>query len=210
MQDKKTRTIWRLFYNTDFPLSAIGEEEKVAIRAKLLSTLCEPVQPIALQAAVLCGKVARFDVPREWPQLLPALLTAVQQSDPAAGGDLPQHRALLVLHHVIKALSSKRLAADRRVFHDMTEELLPYVLHIWEAHHSALVQGAARGAEGQAAVALEKATLAVKVIRKAIVHGIRRPHENQNAMVFLGNLHEQTRVCLRLSKIFHLIVVRRH
>ena len=207
MQDIKNQDYLETLLS-DFPLSAIGEEEKVAIRAKLLSTLCEPVQPIALQAAVLCGKVARFDVPREWPQLLPALLTAVQQSDPAAG-DLPQHRALLVLHHVIKALSSKRLAADRRVFHDMTEELLPYVLHIWEAHHSALMQGAARGAEGQAAVALEKATLAVKVIRKAIVHGIRRPHENQNAMVFLGNLHEQTRVCLRLSKIFHLIDVRR-
>ena len=48
------------------------------------------------------GKIARFDVPKDWPELLPALVQAVQVQD-----SLIQHRALLVLHHTIKALASK-------------------------------------------------------------------------------------------------------
>ena len=74
-------------------------------------------------------------MPREWPELLPCLLEAVQSSS-----DVVQHRSLLVLHHTIKALSSKRLAADRRIFHDMIQQLLPYVLTIWETHHRTMVQ----------------------------------------------------------------------
>ena len=49
------------------------------------------------------GKIARFDVPKDWPELLPALVQAVQVQD-----SLIQHRALLVLHHTIKALASKQ------------------------------------------------------------------------------------------------------
>ena len=83
--------------------SAISEAEKVDIRSKLLQNFgCEPVPMIALQAAVAIGKIARFDVPKDWPELLPALVQAVQAQD-----SLIQHRALLVLHHTIKALASK-------------------------------------------------------------------------------------------------------
>ena len=39
--------------------SAIAEPEKEAIRAKLLQSFGEPVQPVALQIAVLIGKAAR-------------------------------------------------------------------------------------------------------------------------------------------------------
>ena len=73
------------------------------IRSKLLQNFgSEPVYQIALQAAVAIGKIARFDVPKDWPELLPALVQAVQVQD-----SLIQHRALLVLHHTIKALASK-------------------------------------------------------------------------------------------------------
>ncbi len=67
---------------------------------------------------------------------MPSLLEALQRSD----SDLIQHRALLVLHHTVKALASKKLVADRRVFHDMVNELLPYVLRIWQAHHNDFMQ----------------------------------------------------------------------
>ena len=84
--------------------SAIGDGEKVEIRRLMLQSFgSEPVYQIALQAAVSIGKIARYDVPKDWPELLPALVQAVQVVDP-----LIQQRALLVLHHVIKALASKR------------------------------------------------------------------------------------------------------
>ena len=84
--------------------SAIGDGEKAEIRRNILQSFgSEPVYQIALQAAVSIGKIARYDVPKDWPELLPALVQAVQAEDA-----LIQHRALLVLHHVIKALASKR------------------------------------------------------------------------------------------------------
>ena len=84
--------------------NAIGDGEKIEIRRLMLQSFgSEPVYQIALQAAVSIGKIARYDVPKDWPELLPALVQAVQVVDP-----LIQQRALLVLHHVIKALASKR------------------------------------------------------------------------------------------------------
>ena len=78
---------------------------------------------------------SRYDVPRDWPELLPALLTGIQSED-----SVSQHRALLLLHHTVKALSTKRLVVDRKVFHDLIEELLPYLLQIWTVHHGHVVQ----------------------------------------------------------------------
>ena len=94
-----------IIYNSfNFFFSAIGDGEKVEIRRLMLQSFgSEPVYQIALQAAVSIGKIARYDVPKDWPELLPALVQAVQVVDP-----LIQQRALLVLHHVIKALASKR------------------------------------------------------------------------------------------------------
>lgn len=66
---------------------------------------------VATQLAVLIAKIARVDCPREWPNLLPSLFEAVKSND-----DVVRHRSLLTLHHVIKQLASKRLAADRRTF----------------------------------------------------------------------------------------------
>ena len=75
----------------------------------------EPVPQIATQLAVLIGKLARMDCPGQWPELLPSLFEAVMSKD-----DLIRHRTLLTLHHVMKQLSSKRLAHDRRTFQVIT------------------------------------------------------------------------------------------
>ena len=58
--------------------NAISEEEKAGLRAGLVKTISEPVNQIAVQLAVTVAKAARYDVPREWPELLPALSDAVQ------------------------------------------------------------------------------------------------------------------------------------
>jgi len=177
--------------------NAIGDGEKIEIRRLMLQSFgSEPVYQIALQAAVSIGKIARYDVPKDWPELLPALVQAVQVVDP-----LIQQRALLVLHHVIKALASKRLAADRRVFHDMIEELLPYVLPIWQLYHGQVVQIFSNGSqtfadESQVTPIIEKSVLVLKVIRKAVVHGLRKPCENEHAMLLLKTLIEQIRIVL--------------
>ena len=52
-----------------------------------------------------------MDYPRYWPGLVDDLLAVLR------GGDaLRRRRGYLVLHHVLKELSSKRLASDQRTF----------------------------------------------------------------------------------------------
>ena len=114
--------------------NAIKDEEKWEIRSNLLQLYVEPVFPIALQLAVIVGKVSRFDVPKEWPELFPMLQAGIQNTEP-----MVQHRSLLVLYHVNKILASKRLGHDRRVFHELTEQLLPFLLPIWRTHHTHLI-----------------------------------------------------------------------
>lgn len=69
---------------------------------------------IAVQVAVTFAKVARCDYPRNWPGLLGDLAGRVR--GPGGPGALPARRAFLVLHHILKELSSRRLMADQRTF----------------------------------------------------------------------------------------------
>ena len=69
---------------------------------------------MATQIAVLIGKIARYDCPRSWPQLVPTLLAAVRTNDA-----LCQQRALLTFYHVAKVLASKRLMHDRKLFEEV-------------------------------------------------------------------------------------------
>ena len=70
----------------------------------MLKALLEPNNLLAAQQAVLIGKIARKDVPHDWPLLVPQLAKMVKD-----GNQLQQQRALLILYRVMKALASKRL-----------------------------------------------------------------------------------------------------
>lgn len=62
---------------------------------------------------MVMGKVARFDCPAHWPALVPTLLAAVRAND-----SFTQQRSLAALQAIVKAMASKRLAADRRLFEE--------------------------------------------------------------------------------------------
>lgn len=75
----------------------------------------------------MVAKVARFDFPSQWPSLFSDLLAGLEPNAAAAataggGGSaagpslLLVRRTYFVLHHVLKELSSKRLAADQKAF----------------------------------------------------------------------------------------------
>ena len=71
-----------------------------------------------MQIALVYAKVARNDYPREWPSLFHDLLSNLDAAASMAGssGTLMVRRVYLVLHHVLKELSSKRLVADQKNF----------------------------------------------------------------------------------------------
>jgi len=79
---------------------------------KRMSTdmLCWCMQ-FAVQIAVVFAKIARSDYPRQWESLF-LDLTALMRD----GSTLRVRRVYLVLHHILKELSTKRLAADQKNF----------------------------------------------------------------------------------------------
>jgi hypothetical protein len=103
--------------------------------------------------SVLIAKIARLDCPHTWPELLPCLLNAVKAED-----TLVQDRALLTLHHVIKALASKRLACDRKVFEQLTGDLLEFTHEMFNAHMRAFQTCASN----ESCLWLDKAILSLK------------------------------------------------
>jgi hypothetical protein len=81
-----------------------------------------PHAQIAVQVALMVAKAARFDFPQHWPRLFEDLLSGLgeqqpqQQQQQQQQGVLRVRRTYFVLHHVLKELSSKRLAADQKAF----------------------------------------------------------------------------------------------
>ena len=71
--------------------------------------------------------LCRYDCPYEWGELIPTLMNAIRSDD-----HVVQHRAILCLHHVVKSLSSKRLAGDRRMFQELCSTVFSYVYAFWD------------------------------------------------------------------------------
>ena len=72
-----------------------------------------------MQVAVVFAKVARVDYPRQWQSVFADLIALMQR-----GSTLTVRRVYLVLHHILKELSSKRLASDQKNFADVRDVLL--------------------------------------------------------------------------------------
>ncbi|NXG12148.1 IPO11 protein, partial [Sakesphorus luctuosus] len=174
---------------------ALSEEEKTTLRAGLITNFNEPVNQIATQISVLIAKVARVDCPRQWPELIPTLVESVKAQD-----DLQQHRALLTFYHVTKTLSSKRLAADRKLFYDLTSSIYSFACSLWNHHTDTFLQQICAGNDAAAANSLERTLLSLKVLRKLTVHGFVEPHWNTEVMGFLHAVFERLKQFLECSR----------
>ncbi|XP_071793887.1 importin-11-like [Asterias amurensis] len=173
--------------------NAIAEAEKVKIRGQLITNFQEPVGPIATQLAVLIGKVARVDCPRNWPELIPTLLTAIRKA-----GHLEQQRALLTYHHVIKTLAGKRLAPDKKLFQELTENTFSLLLELWNAHLDEFIHHAQMKDHHNMTILLELSTLALKVLRKQLVYGMLEPDKNASAMMLIELVFQRIRPILEI------------
>ena len=76
---------------------------------------------------------------------------------------------------------------------------------IWQMYNSQIVQiftcdGQFNVDEAQVTNYIEKAVLALKVIRKAIINGLKKPCENGNALAFIQSLIQQIRIVLPFRK----------
>ncbi|XP_011502354.1 PREDICTED: importin-11 isoform X2 [Ceratosolen solmsi marchali] len=176
----------------------IALDEKEFLRQALIAKFDEPVNQLAIQVAVLIAKIARFDCPKEWNSLVPTLLEVIRGNN-----SLAQHRALLTFHHVIKALASKRLIADRRIFQELTLNIFNFILDIWNNYTESFILLILSGANDHPLQeAIQKALLSLKILGKLIIHGFPKPSENQRAMLFLKMIFDRIRTILDCRKNF--------
>lgn len=166
----------------------IKAEEKETIKRALISSFNEPVPQVAVQVAVIISKIARLDCPQNWPELIPTLLEAVRVDN-----QLQQHRALLVLHHVIKALSTKRLRNDRQMFEDLTENVYSFILNLWDGFISLYFQSihGQTASVGVSVSYIEKALLTLKMLRKLTIYGFSQPYKSEHCMMFIKTVFQR-------------------
>ncbi|XP_058821977.1 importin-11 [Topomyia yanbarensis] len=161
--------------------NAIAPEEREEIKKILLLRFNEPVQQIAIQISVLIGNIARFDCPQEWVELVPTLVEVVQSNDL-----LVQHRGLLILLHVVKVLSSKRLQRDRNHFEDLTTKLYDFILNLWDGFTQLFYTNIRERASLELCTSnLEKAIISLRILKKLTIYGVYGPHLSPKCMMFI-------------------------
>ncbi|GBF94095.1 hypothetical protein Rsub_07082 [Raphidocelis subcapitata] len=160
---------WRPRYDS----RGISPEERAYMRQHVLDLISQDDSKIAVQVALVVAKIARSDYPREWPGLVSDLLGRAH-----GGSTLTVRRVYFVLHHVLKELSSKRLAADQRNFAEITKQLLDHVWAQWGSDLATILAGlpaALAAPSGAAAQPLllhfERWLLLLKILRRLIVFG---------------------------------------
>ena len=127
---------WRKTLSTREWLRVPEAERQAARGAALNLLLNHPSERVATQACLLVANVARFDVPRRWPELLGELLSSSRPGNSATR----RSRALKALKHVCRAMAGTRvasgpaaLALDQVATQEAILHLLPPIASDWRA-----------------------------------------------------------------------------
>lgn len=113
--------------------NSIKEEERQMLKSQFLTYLNEPELKIARQMSVILGKLARFELPLQWPDLISKLLQILQETSSKTTNtpnkitneqNLINSRCLMALHAIIKSLASKRLLNDRKIFEELAQNII--------------------------------------------------------------------------------------
>ncbi|KAI4302663.1 hypothetical protein MLD38_038384 [Melastoma candidum] len=156
---------------------AISNEEKVYLKQKLLAHLREENYQIAAMLTVLISKIARFDYPKEWPELFTILAQQLQSAD-----TLTSHRVFMIIFRTLKELSSKRLASDQRNFMKISSQFFDFSWHLWQSDIQTILQGFSSLAQShhtngseqhndELHLTCERWLLCLKIIRQLVVSG---------------------------------------
>ncbi|KAH6564693.1 hypothetical protein BASA62_007741 [Batrachochytrium salamandrivorans] len=177
--------------------NCIQPDEKAKIRQRQLSNMNEPIRKLAVQQAVVTSKIARSDFPGDWPDLLHILVPLVR-----ASFDVPQpldddikntqHNALYTLHHVVKMLCSKTLPQSRRLLYQLAPDIFSFVSSVFydrvNLFFSMSQQVNMSDPAHQSDDLLPVARVALKCLRRLIVHGFTEPDKLPNVIEFVGSL----------------------
>jgi hypothetical protein len=185
--------------------NSIKDDERTLLKSQLTEQFNEPDLKIARQLAVIIGKLARFELPNNWPELMNRIMQIIQETLKLSAVsneatqlevDLVHNRCLMILHQIIKALASKRLANDRKVFEELSSNIIGLInqlgfSYIQKCLLSPICDQDANLDETKLAkhlFDLDQSIICLKILHKLMLHGFKDNVENALLSQFIENL----------------------
>ncbi|KEY68462.1 hypothetical protein S7711_01234 [Stachybotrys chartarum IBT 7711] len=173
---------WRLYTHVK---NGISREEKALIRSRLLQgTIDENEKPFAMLNAVVISKAIRIDYPAEWPDAMSTLIDLLRSYKDGNQNHL--HGVLQILLLVVKELSTARLRKSQTALQHITPELVYVLVEVYSARSDAWlsVLGQGRNMDHDADLAMRNSLFALKILRRLVINGYERPHEDKTVQAF--------------------------
>ncbi|XP_071542766.1 importin-11-like [Panulirus ornatus] len=84
-------------------------------------------------------------------------------------------------------------------FQELTVPMFSFLLELWRSETAAFL---APGVENIELVvpSLERSHLALKILRKLVIHGFKKPEENEDAIMFIESIYDRVKVMLTFRK----------
>ena len=164
------------------------------------SALHEHDTRLALQNALVVAKIARFEYPNDWPDLLTVLLDTIRRAhDPLATA-----RALLILLHVTKELSTGRLQRTRQNLQSITPEIVRVLGGLYAAKVDSWRRQIGGELTGSFEDDLRQSLLAIKTIRRLLISGYEHPNRDRDVSAIWSLSIEHLSSLLQLQSTLHL------
>ena len=175
------------------------------IRSRLLSSaLNEYDHRLAVQNALVIAKIARFEYPNDWPDALSSITDILRSQLPP----LQLARALLVLQHIVKELSTGRLQRTRQNLQAAT----PEIVHVLGTLYATTVDSWRSNGTQDDEVLMRQSLLAMKVLRRLLIAGYEHPNRDNTIVALWSLTQEHLGVFIRLEKAGHphVLLIEKH
>lgn len=189
--------------------SSIPKDVKATIRNRLLSSIDEPSPQLAVQNAVVIGKISRQDYPLDWPEIFSQLTSLIRSCSESINQEsaLKLTRALQILLHVIKEHSSGKLPRMRTNLQTITPEMFTVLGSIYIECVDMWAPSTSPAPE-----LLAISLLCLKILRRLLVSGFEFPNRHENVGQFWQILQQHLASFLNLASgaAEYTIGVRKH
>jgi hypothetical protein len=125
------------------PGTIVGAQEKALLRQFLSTHFGENDARVLAQLAQLVAQVVRRDWPGEWPDALECLFHATLRDD-----TMVSVKAFYSLYHVLKELSTKRIAFARSSITAFAVKIFPRLVETWNGLNNDFIAGVSSLASG--------------------------------------------------------------
>ncbi|USW48997.1 Putative importin-beta domain, armadillo-like helical, exportin-1/Importin-beta [Septoria linicola] len=155
--------------------NAVSKDDKEVIRSRLAeSVLTQHDNRLALQAALVVAKIARYEYPNDWPDAISTFVSVLRRPETTPA---QVARTLLALLHIVKDLSTGRLQRTRQYMQAATPEIVSVVGNVY-----AQLISSWRSSMDQDS--MQQSLLAIKLLRRLLVSGYEHPSRDADVTAF--------------------------